>query len=1422
MSTQAHESKPRRHHTGRMPQLEIPPPPGLYVNSYYCPICHTPLDDGYCHSCDVVPSTARFAPYWKAAAVTDQAFAKQHTALVTILEGLNAERAEYVNARSTQLTEDTRERQTSPTPADENPFAVPNADTIPGIPAAPDSEASPQAAAYEAAMADEETHKARRGEDFSPAIQSDASGSSIAKILVGIGGFLLGIAVLTFLAVSMAVLDLEGRIAVGGLFGCALVGAGLFADTRGLRSTGQALAAVATAVFYIDATAYATMYSDGGLLSYIVIMSALMAGGLTLCNIVHKSINYRLGAIFAALLSLSTIAPWVHNELPPSVHTSAALGAATMLLPLILGSWRFFRTQWLSNATGVITMLGSIAASLLGLIPLALWNHNYNVWIPVLLVAVGYWGYARLHPRPSKRATRSEEFVVAGAHEGTHRRPGAGYYSMTTAGRLFWQGLAVTVASLALADGLDTTFDVTLGIAVPYHRVALATFCVVALVMAGATRLYTSRDAGAGSRSALGTDDDGILTMFKVSLAFVLVPAAGFVAIAVTTLTLLIGTPFRADSTFSDTLREAHPVFLRQLSPVESSLWMLALAITLAAVSRVTTTHLLRVPAWALAALSAGHAVSSVVPTRVASSAWDMLILSLALLTVGALGIFLTHRFFPARNTKQPEESARPGFSETITRHNDASTTSRYNRIVGLGVFSAITVVGVHCGWMAGWAGAGLVVLAAASLFLVATRIHHQATPAAYLLAAATATAVVVAPWAGLEGNVFHKLTTLGFVGSAALVAIGSAVMARRAQQPHAALSAAGTVAAAVFLTIFGAHQIITFIDAGRTATPSGDLTLHAVTLATLTVGFAALRFTPVNEHWNRLPVSVPAPELTRYVNTAAVTAMGATGAGVLMVPGLIGGSASFASTIGYGTWQALCEVGVAAVAVFFLRRSRRAGDSSTSFVTMTIVHMGAASFLAYTTLSRSGELGWLTCVALVPVLAAAARVCRGQFIARPFAVLAVIAACVGWCWRMADGGTTTLEWYTWPVAGLFAIIAVALTWLAARKRTAADTTVDDAVDTGADTPESAAAELGDAATRGTATPTAAHALLTNSGTSRFLTLTAYGLAVLPTAAVGVGNSLWREWVALAASALVVVVLLGARRLGLERSTRGAWLGLAAASLMFGPIPNVMMLDGLHWAMYAAITAVTITLAYGAITNYVSTYPNIVNTYCVPAIVMILMLVVNMVTHPYDKQPFTTIVAVFTAALITLVVPLLAPTLVAQGRQRTMFATNATLVTGVYAVLWLFMDGTPILDTLWFIIIGVTMTAIGLAALYTDEESSSAALFAPGYVLAVLPHAFHQVFYHQTNPLLGLAVLLLLGTVALLIGLRAHFIAPTILGGTTLILTGLHVAHKLGSNVVPTSVVIGAVGVVLLVLGATAEKRLQEFRAVKAHLSTFR
>lgn len=131
----------------------------------------------------------------------------------------------------------------------------------------------------------------------------------------------------------------------------------------------------------------------------------------------------------------------------------------------------------------------------------------------------------------------------------------------------------------------------------------------------------------------------------------------------------------------------------------------------------------------------------------------------------------------------------------------------------------------------------------------------------------------------------------------------------------------------------------------------------------------------------------------------------------------------------------------------------------------------------------------------------------------------------------------------------------------------------------------------------------------------------------------------------------------------------------------------------------------------------------------------------------------------------------------------------------------------------------VALLLVGLRRLQRDPASTSMATLAPGLTLALVP----TLLWALDEPGGVRALLLGLGCVVLVLtGARTGWTAPLVLGAGVGAALLLRLATPYIGDAVPRWVLIGGVGVLLLAVGTTWERRVAEARAVLGYVRALR
>jgi hypothetical protein len=161
------------------------------------------------------------------------------------------------------------------------------------------------------------------------------------------------------------------------------------------------------------------------------------------------------------------------------------------------------------------------------------------------------------------------------------------------------------------------------------------------------------------------------------------------------------------------------------------------------------------------------------------------------------------------------------------------------------------------------------------------------------------------------------------------------------------------------------------------------------------------------------------------------------------------------------------------------------------------------------------------------------------------------------------------------------------------------------------------------------------------------------------------------------------------------------------------------------------------------------------------------------------------------------------------ARRGYLWTGAATAVAATWA--WL-ADAGVTLPEAYALPAAAAALAAGAAARRGRPRPGSWVAFGPGLAVALLPSLGVAVggTGATARPLLLTAAALLV----LLAGARARLQAPLVLGGATLLLLGVDAVAPVAAQL-PRWLTIGAAGLLLLWLGATAERRLERLRRLR-------
>lgn len=181
------------------------------------------------------------------------------------------------------------------------------------------------------------------------------------------------------------------------------------------------------------------------------------------------------------------------------------------------------------------------------------------------------------------------------------------------------------------------------------------------------------------------------------------------------------------------------------------------------------------------------------------------------------------------------------------------------------------------------------------------------------------------------------------------------------------------------------------------------------------------------------------------------------------------------------------------------------------------------------------------------------------------------------------------------------------------------------------------------------------------------------------------------------------------------------------------------------------------------------------------------------------------------AIALTAVVPLLLAAGTRPDRRAYAWSAGVAAVVATWA--WLSLAGVSLPEAYTLPAAAVALVAGALAWRRAPQLSSWLA-FGPGLVVALLPSLGLAIEQDgAARPLLLTAGALLV----VLAGARARLQAPLVLGALTLVVLGVDAVWSVAAQL-PRWATIGAAGLLLLWLGATAERRLAQLRELRQRL----
>ena len=497
-------------------------------------------------------------------------------------------------------------------------------------------------------------------------------------------------------------------------------------------------------------------------------------------------------------------------------------------------------------------------------------------------------------------------------------------------------------------------------------------------------------------------------------------------------------------------------------------------------------------------------------------------------------------------------------------------------------------------------------------------------------------------------------------------------------------------------------------------------------------------------------------------------------------------------------------------------RRARIVWDASTALV---------AVLGLFTAVGAPADARWLSLL----VLAVAALVLasgEGEIVqgdrARHHIAWAAVPLGLAALWTLlADGGVTTVEAYTAPVAGLLAALAALFVWRRPVPTGRADgrtvlaaaalavlvlpsVVMSGAAVSGPNLLRPAALLLGGLAVGALAAawPTVirglpvrrilvATSLVAIAGTGlvrglgELLRAGSYGIPDMPSG-VGDGDDGAPPW---------LLVLLGREPWPAVGPLIEPWTGLAAAALVVLAI--VWMRERDDRMPRAADLAVVLAVVVFALPALIITLRQDLPTLA-PFIAVVLLSIVSIVAAAHDAPPL--------------------------GRLVRWTAMGAALVitAAVFVSVARLTGGAPYDADVFSVIVGAALVVGGLIDLGRRPALRSWPALGPGLVVALVPSLLAD--YGQTT----IPRIILLGIAAiavLLFGVLRKLQAPVIIGAVVLLLHGLAQLWPWISDLysaIPWWLWVGVGGILLIVVAATYEKRIRDARAVARSIRSLR
>lgn len=316
--------------------------------------------------------------------------------------------------------------------------------------------------------------------------------------------------------------------------------------------------------------------------------------------------------------------------------------------------------------------------------------------------------------------------------------------------------------------------------------------------------------------------------------------------------------------------------------------------------------------------------------------------------------------------------------------------------------------------------------------------------------------------------------------------------------------------------------------------------------------------------------------------------------------------------------------------------------------------------------------------------------------------------------------------------------------------------------------------------------------------------LTAAGLVV----ALGVAGAVHLRWtttsVSIAAGGILSATLAGsAWTWGALAEVDYPWTALWALVALGVLVLAVPAAGPRAWRAYRAVPGVTHPVERSALRRFTGVELGALVSGCV-------LMAVGVGSAPYVSEPTWTAVYLTIAGVVVSLVALLRP-----DRRSVGWLGGALLATATWVRLWDIGVQAPEAYT---VPSAVALAVAGVVHLRRRPGSSTMTALSPSLGLALVPSLL-WVLWEPLGPrsvLLGGACLALI-----VLGVRVRWTAPVVFAGTVGALVVLRQVAP-AADAVPQWLLIGFAGTLLVVMGITWERRIQEARAVLGYVRALR